>query len=125
LTYKVGFSHLSWTKEKKRFFNLDFLERFKDAEVLVTTPARISSLAPSDIGPAQGQAIEAYFKEISTLQEKLGKTLIIFVDEVHTLSKNQVENLGTTIKHSINVTTEYRIDLYLVQSIVIFTSELV
>ncbi len=77
----------------KEFPDLSFYDYLRKAELLSTSPARISKIALSDSSSAQAAAIEDYFKAVLAIQEATKKPIIVFLDEVHTLSKSQVESL--------------------------------
>ncbi|MBF0365451.1 MAG: AAA family ATPase [Oligoflexia bacterium] len=66
----------------------DFL---KDSWLLETTAGKISSLAKSDQPQSQALAIEQFFEAVKATQEKLGKKIIVYIDECHTLAPAQWE----------------------------------
>jgi ATP-dependent Clp protease ATP-binding subunit ClpC len=63
----------------------------KGAFVISTTPGKISMLAKSDSDGSQGAAMEQYLDAIKWVEDKLNTKLILFIDEIHTLSKGQIE----------------------------------
>jgi ATP-dependent Clp protease ATP-binding subunit ClpC len=70
----------------------------KDAVILQTSSARISRLAKSDKPAGQADAMEAYFQALTTVQIKTGRRIIVFIDELHTLTKEQVEAIKPFIE---------------------------
>lgn len=68
-------------------------EGLQDLVVLETTPARISRIAQSDSANAQAAALEAYVDSVIATQSAIGKTIVVFIDEAHTLGESQVEAL--------------------------------
>ena len=60
---------------------------------LITTPAKISQLAMSDMPLAQTAAFEQYLSAIETVERALGIKIILMIDEVHTMSKSQRQSL--------------------------------
>jgi ATP-dependent Clp protease ATP-binding subunit ClpC len=67
------------------------INELKGAFVISTTPGKISMLAKSDSDGSQGAAMEQYLDAIKWVEKKLNLKLILFIDEVHTLSKGQIE----------------------------------
>ncbi len=61
--------------------------------VIETTSARIAKLAKSNDANAQAAAVEEYFAEVKNAEKTLGKPIIVFIDEAHTLSKAQLDAL--------------------------------
>ena len=66
-------------------------DELRGASIIETTPARISRLAKSDASSAQASAIEEFFDGILSMEQKIGHPIIVFIDEVHTLSEAQIE----------------------------------
>lgn len=77
----------------KEIPNIDFIQKFNSAEILLTSPGRISSLALSNDATAQGAALELYINSVLSLQKETGKAMIVFIDEIHTLNQGQIEAL--------------------------------
>lgn len=68
-----------------------YMKALSHAEIIETTPARISRLAKADTDSAQATAIEVYFEAINQVQKKLNKPIVLYIDEIHTLKKSQIE----------------------------------
>lgn len=68
-----------------------YIHELKGAFVISTTPGKISMLAKSDSDGSQGAAMEQYLDAMKWVEEKLNVKLILFIDEIHTLSKGQIE----------------------------------
>lgn len=69
----------------------------KDAVVVETSTGVISALAKTDKDSGQAFAMETYLKALSEMQEETGRTIIVFIDEVHTLSDAHVEAMKTVM----------------------------
>lgn len=67
------------------------INELKGAFVISTTPGKISMLAKSDSDGSQGAAMEQYLDAIKWVEKQLNLKLILFIDEIHTLSKGQIE----------------------------------
>lgn len=68
-----------------------YKEILTDSVWISTTPARLMKLADGN-GPADRMgAIEAYFDAVLALEKKYQRKFIIFIDEIHSLDKHQVE----------------------------------
>lgn len=65
----------------------------RNAVVIQTTAGKISSLAKSDEPQSQQQAMEAFVRGLKETEEKLARPIILYVDEVHTLSAPQLQAL--------------------------------
>ncbi|MFN7454477.1 MAG: AAA family ATPase [Pseudobdellovibrionaceae bacterium] len=66
-------------------------DELRGASVIETTPARISRLAKSDANSAQASAIEDFFDSVLKVEKSTKKPIVVFIDEIHTLSKAQIE----------------------------------
>ena len=66
-------------------------DELRGASIIETTPARISRLAKSDANSAQASAVEEFFDGVLQMETKIGHPIIVFIDEVHTLSEAQIE----------------------------------
>ncbi|MEE6251126.1 MAG: AAA family ATPase [Bdellovibrionota bacterium] len=66
-------------------------EFLKDAIVIETSTGNISRLAKTDKDSGQAFAMEGYLKALDEVQKKLNRRIIVFFDEVHTLSDAHVE----------------------------------
>ena len=69
----------------------------RDAIVVQTTPAAISSLAKSDAPSAQQAAVETYLKSLKSAEKALGRRIVLYIDEMHLFSEPQLEALKTTL----------------------------
>ena len=78
-------------------------ESLKDLTVIETTPAKISTLAKSNDSASQAAAIEMYVEAVSAAQKELKQPIAIFIDEVHTLEKAQVEALKRYLESQGNL----------------------
>jgi ATP-dependent Clp protease ATP-binding subunit ClpA len=67
------------------------INELKGAFVISATPGKISMLAKSNDDSSQGSAMESYLESIKWIEEKLNVKLILFIDEIHTLNKGQIE----------------------------------
>lgn len=65
----------------------------KGAVVIETSPARLSRLAKSNDSNSQADAVEMFIEAVLDIEAQLKKPIIVFMDEIHTLSKAQVEAL--------------------------------
>lgn len=71
-----------------------FIREFpENTVVLKTSAARISRLARSDQENAQASALEMYLSSIKEVEKKLKVNIIIYIDEMHTLSTAQLNAL--------------------------------
>jgi len=68
-----------------------FRDVLTDSVWISTTPARLMKLADGGSPAAKMAAIEAYFDAVLALEKKYERKFIIFIDEIHSLDKNQVE----------------------------------
>ena len=63
----------------------------KNAVIIETSAGSISRLAKTDKPSGQAFAMEAYLKALQKVQEDLGRRIVVFVDEMHNISPEQVE----------------------------------
>ncbi len=71
-----------------------FSEEFPGNTVVIqTSAARIGRLALSNADSSQAAALELYFDAIKTAQKALKMPILIFMDEIHTLSRGQKDAL--------------------------------
>lgn len=89
-----------------------YLAELENAEIIVTTPARISQLALSNEPTAQAAAMEHLFDAVRAVEQnyekKTGvkKHIIVFIDDLHTLDPPQINALKQAIEddqHPIRV----------------------
>ena len=71
--------------------NEAYMRELKGAQMISITPGKISLLAKSDADSSQGAAMEQFLDSVLWLEQKLNTKLILFIDEIHTLSKGQIE----------------------------------
>jgi ATP-dependent Clp protease ATP-binding subunit ClpA len=67
------------------------INELKGSFVISATPGKISMLAKSNDDSSQGHAMELYLDSIKWIEAKLGLKIILFIDEIHTLNKGQIE----------------------------------
>lgn len=72
----------------------------QNASIIQTSSARISRLAKSDKPAGQADAMEAFFQALSEVQILTKRRIIVFIDELHTLTKEQVESIKPFIESS-------------------------
>lgn len=72
----------------------------KNAVILETTVGRISRLAKSDKAAGQADAMEAYFQALSEVQKISQRRIIVYIDELHRLTPDQVEAIKPFIESS-------------------------
>lgn len=63
----------------------------KDSIIIQTSSGRISRLAKTDKPAGQADAMEAFFHALSVVQDQIQRRIIVFIDEFHTLTPEQVE----------------------------------
>ncbi len=66
-------------------------KKLKKLIVLETTPSLLSSFAVSNDPQSQAAVMETYIESVLQAQRKLGRKIIIFIDEAHMLHKGAVE----------------------------------
>ncbi len=75
-------------------------EFLHEAIVLQTSTGKISGLAKTDKPAGQAQAMEEFFRSVKEVQEKVGRRIIIFIDEIHTLTNAQIESIKPILDSS-------------------------
>ena len=75
-------------------------EFLSDAVIVETSSARISRLAKSDKPSGQADALEAYFESLKEMTDKTDRRIIVFIDEIHTMSPEQIEAMKPFIESS-------------------------
>jgi ATP-dependent Clp protease ATP-binding subunit ClpC len=68
-----------------------FQNELGGAYIVETTPARISRIAKSNDSTAQASALERYFDAVLDIESQFDIKIILFIDELHTLSSSQIE----------------------------------
>ena len=68
-------------------------ESLKNAVVIQTTAGKISSIALSNDPNSQQAAMEKFIKGLKEAEKKLGRPIILYIDEMHTLSEPQLQAL--------------------------------
>jgi len=85
-----------------------YRSELENAEIIETTPARISQMALSDEGTAQAAAVELYFEAVRMTEkryiQKWGrkKNIIVVIDEANSFDPPQLSALKTVLEDSIN-----------------------
>ncbi len=72
---------------------LIFQEELRNAFVVETSPNRINKLNP--MSPAD--AVDAYIASLKACERILNRPIIVFIDEIHTFDKDQLEALKTEL----------------------------
>jgi ATP-dependent Clp protease ATP-binding subunit ClpC len=75
-------------------------EFLHESIVLQTSTGKISGLAKTDKPAGQAQAMEEFFRSVKEVQEKVGRRMIIFIDEIHTLTNAQIESIKPILDSS-------------------------
>jgi ATP-dependent Clp protease ATP-binding subunit ClpA len=68
--------------------------------VVKTTAGKLSSLAKSNDAQSQQSAMEDFLKGLKRAEEKLGRPILLFIDEAHTLSSAQLQALKPYMESS-------------------------
>ncbi|MEC9282462.1 MAG: AAA family ATPase, partial [Bdellovibrionota bacterium] len=69
----------------------------KDAIIIETSTGRLSSLAKTDKASGQGFVMEKYLEALDEIQEEIKRPIIVFIDEIHTLSAAHTEAMKTAM----------------------------
>ncbi|MCB0350613.1 MAG: ATP-dependent Clp protease ATP-binding subunit, partial [Bdellovibrionales bacterium] len=82
-----------------------YLSELENAEIIVTTPSRMSQMALSNEPTAQAAAVEQFFDAVRAVEQnylnKTGvkKNLIVFIDDMHALDPPQINALKQVIEN--------------------------
>lgn len=79
---------------------LRYQKVLKNAIVIEVSPSSIAKLADEgdlDYRIQAAKAIDTFVESVKELQEKMGRKIIVYVDEMHKFSEEQLEALKTTL----------------------------